>query len=105
MELNIWKNQREIEKTYTADAYDLMYGTIEDIFDILDTVAEDKDEVEVVKAIVEKREALNDLLCDIFPEVTKDELKRTKISELVTLFVELFAYVTETFKKGAAKNR
>ena len=28
MKINIYKNQREVEKTYEVDNYDLMYGTV-----------------------------------------------------------------------------
>ena len=33
LELNIYKNQKEVEKTYRTEAYDLMYGTVEDVVD------------------------------------------------------------------------
>ena len=36
MKLNIYKNQKEIEKTYTIDDYDIMYGTVEDILSVFD---------------------------------------------------------------------
>ena len=43
MKLNVYKSQTEIEKTFEADAYDLMYGTVEDILGILDVLDETKD--------------------------------------------------------------
>ena len=44
MKLNIYKNQNEIVKTYKTDAYDLMYGTVEDLFEviIMDDNSEDR---------------------------------------------------------------
>ena len=36
LKLNIYKTQSEIEKTYTTQDYAVMYGTVEDLLDMLD---------------------------------------------------------------------
>lgn len=102
MKLNIYKNQHEIEKVYEIDAYDLMFGTVEDIFEILDEVDDTASKMEILKAVQKHRKKINILLKDIFPELTDEELKHTKIKELVPFFVDLFVYVTDTF--GSEKN-
>lgn len=99
MKLNVYKNQKEVEKTYEVDNYDIMYGTIQDILEILDNVNLD-DHDALLKMISANRQKLDDLLIDIFAAegLTKEELRRTKLKELMPLFTELFRYVTESFK-------
>ena len=102
MKLNIYKNQHEIEKTYEIEAYDLMYGTVEDIFDVMDDVDEKASQMEILNAVKKHRNKINQLLKDIYPELTDEELKHIKIKELVPFFVDLFVYVTDSF--GSEKN-
>jgi hypothetical protein len=101
MKLNIYKNQKEIEKTYEVDEYDIMYGTIQDILEVLDDgLSNLNDNDQMIKLITENRSKLEDLILDIFASegLTKEELRRTKLKELVPLFVDLFAYVQQSFK-------
>lgn len=102
MELNIYKNQKEIEKTYKVDAYDIMYGTVEDVFDVLDGMEDMKTDGEILKLIQTNRKKLNNLLMDIFDGLNEEELRRIKIKELVPLFLDLFKYVRDSL--GIEKN-
>ena len=104
MKLNIYKNQKEIEKTYEVDEYDIMYGTVEDVFEILDGMENMDTNEEILKLIQANRTKLNDLLLDIFDDqgLTEAELRRIKIKELVPLFLDLFKYVLNSF--GTEKN-
>ena len=97
MTLNIYKNQKEIEKTYETDAYDIMYGTVEDIFGIMDGISDKPTNKEILKVVSDNRTKINDLLKDIFPELTDEELRRVKLKELVPFFLDLFAYVKASF--------
>lgn len=100
LRLNVWKNQKEIEKTYEVKEYDLMYGTVEDVLSILDG-AENASEAELLAILKNSRKKINDLILDIFPDMTDVDLRRIKLKELVPLFVQLFAYVQNSF---AGKN-
>lgn len=104
MKLNIYKNQKTIEKTYEVDEYDIMYGTVEDIFDILDGIEDMKTDGQILKLIQSHRMKLNGLLLDIFVDqgLTEEELRRIKVKELVPLFLDLFKYVRDSF--GIEKN-
>lgn len=102
MKLNIYKNQKEIEKTYTIDDYDIMYGTVEDILSVFDEIEDLHDNMQIFKVIQKNRSKLNDLLKDIFPDLTDDELRRIKLKELIPVFMGLFTYVQTSF--GAEKN-
>ena len=101
MKLNIYKNQKEIEKTYEVDEYDIMYGTIQDILSVLDEGVPDlNDEEGLFKLIAANRGKLEDLLLDIFATegMQREELRRIKIKEMIPLFIALFNYDQESFK-------
>lgn len=105
LKLNIYKNQREIAYTFETDAYDLMYGTVEDVLDILDDVTgDDISNEDLISAINSNRDKLNDLLLDIFPDATAEDLRRVKVKELMPLFIELFGFVKDSFGESKAKN-
>lgn len=101
LKLNIYKG-REVEKTYVADEYDIMFGTVEDLISIIDLDAfsnEEANDADFLKAcmnIVRNGfEQVKSLLKDVFPDVTDDELKRTKIKEVASLLLNLtkFSFV------------
>lgn len=97
MKLDVYKNQKEIEKTYEVDAYDLMYGTLEDIFEILDDLGENSTNIELMRIVSKNRDKLNNLLMDVFPDITDDDLRKVKLKDLVPFFMELFEYVQKSF--------
>jgi hypothetical protein len=97
MKLNVYKNQKEIEKTFAIDTYDIMYGTVEDILGIFDEVDDLNDNKQLFSVIQKNRTKLNDLLLDIFPDMTEADLRRIKLKELVPLFIDLFNYVKDSF--------
>ncbi len=97
MKLNVYKNQREIEKTYEIDTYDLMYGTVEDVLAIFDEIDDLSDNMKLFAVIQRNRTKLNDLILDIFPDMTEDDLRKIKLKELVPLFIELFNYIKDSF--------
>ena len=101
MKINIYKNQKEIEKTYQVDEYDIMYGTVQDILAVLDDGLDNlKDNDQILKLVSANRTKLEDLLLDIFASegMTKEDLRKTKLKELVPVFIDLFAYVQKSFQ-------
>lgn len=101
MKITIYKNQKEIEKIYQTDNYDLMYGTIQDIFSVIDEGIPDLNDKEgLLKLLVANRGKLEDLLLDVFASegMTREELRKIKIVEMVPLFIDLFNYVQEAFE-------
>ena len=106
MELNIYKKGK-IEKTYKVDTYDLMFGTVEDIaaaidFDALQTGSDAEIIKMVGKVFLKSRETITDLMKDGFPGITDDELKRTKITEMARVIVEVVQYTIAQLSKGTA---
>ena len=102
LRLNIY-NGKTIEKTYVADEIDIMFGTVEDLLDVIDF---DKlnDEKEVVKVVIKTLNNLKPFLKQIFDGLTDDEIKRTKVKELVPLFVDIVKYTMDELKALMSKN-
>lgn len=104
MKLNIYKNQKEIERTIEVDQYDIMFGTIEDILSIMDQIDLLEDDEGIYALIKDNLPKIKGLLKDIFIGVTDDELKRIKIKELVPLFQELMTTVNASIGGDTEKN-
>lgn len=99
-------SQTEIEKTVTAETYDLMFGTVEDILGLLDVIGDTTDTSAVINAVAVNWEKLCILLLDVFPQMTRDDLRNIKVRDVVPVIVDLFKYVANGFGGGAsAKNR
>ena len=88
LKLNIYKNQKEVEKVLKAESYDLMYGTVEDLLQIFDPDTLTNN-VAIASAVCKCSGQLKPLLKDIFPDATDDDLKHVKLKELVPLFMEI----------------
>ena len=103
--LNIYKkdNKKEVEKTYTAESYDIMFGTVEEIMRVIDL---DKigDNAEVAKMVVKGFSQIKPLLHDVFPEITDEELQRTKVSDLVNTILQIAVAVAENLKELKSGN-
>ena len=97
LNLNIYRG-REIEKVYTADEYDIMFGTVEDLINLIDVDSltggkTDADFVGAVAALLKGGiSSVRSLLKEIFPEVTDDELKRVKMKDVVATLVNVLKY-------------
>lgn len=93
LKLNIYskENKNEIEKTYITDTVNIMFGTIEDIFEIVDIEKINNNE-EIVKMVIKGMKLLKPFLKNVFDGLTDDELRQTNIKELVVVFVEIFKY-------------
>lgn len=104
LKLNIYKNQREIEKTYIADTYDIMFGTVEDLVNMLDMEAlRGKNGNEslmeaIAKIVTGSKELLRPLLKDIFPGLTDDELRRVKAKEVLAVVAGLAGFSLDELK-------
>lgn len=93
LKLNIY-NEEGIEKTYVTETYDIMFGTVEDLMDVIDIDKTDDDK-EFVKMIYKGFKLLKPFLKDIFEGLTDDELKRVKVKEIIPVFVTVFQFAFE----------
>lgn len=104
MKLNVY-NKREIEKTYETQTYDLMFGTIEDVFTIFDIDAlKTGSDVELInlvtKALPKMMNVINPLLKDVFDGLTDEELKRVKVKEVAVVIIEIIKYTLTEITEG-----
>ena len=111
MKLNIY-DHKEVIKTYEANEYELMFGTVEDMIDAakLDKIESGTD-AEIVMAatnlVTTSMGTVKDLLKDVFDGLTDDEIRHTRVSEIVNVIVDVIMYATGQiliFGGGKGKN-
>lgn len=105
LKLNIY-DRRNIVKTYTAETYDIMFGTVEDLIDTFNLDGLNaNDNVELIKIatniVMNGKDVVKPLLKDIFEGLTDDELRNTKIKEVATVLVEVVKFTMEQIAKGS----
>lgn len=104
MKLNIYE-KKKVVKTYEASTYDLMYGTVTDIANIvnLDNLKTGSNE-EILKLVLDVLstglDTVNDLLKDIFEGLTDDELKKTKVVEIAKVLVDVITFTFSQMSTG-----
>ncbi len=96
MKLNIY-DKRTVVKTYEASAYEIMFGTVEDIIDAakLDKIESGTD-AEIVMAatnlVTSSMDTVKDLLKDVFDGLTDDEIRHARVSEIINVIVDIIMY-------------
>ncbi len=96
MKLNIYE-KKSIVKTYEASEYELMFGTVEDMIEAakLDEIESGTDAEIVVAAtnlVTTSMDTVKDLLKDVFDGLTDDEIRHTRVSEIVNVIVDVIRY-------------
>lgn len=94
--LNIYDGTK-IEKTYTAEGYDLMMGTIDDFVELIDVDKLD-DEKAIMGMIIKGYSHIKPLVMDMFPGMTDEEFKRVRLTELVQTIIQAGAAIAENFR-------
>lgn len=94
--LNIYSadDKSIVEKRYTAESYDLMLGTVEDIMQLID-VDKMNDNTEITKLVIKGYGKLKPFIKDVFNGVTDEELQRVKVKELIPTFVQIFKSILD----------
>lgn len=105
LKLNIYDGKRVI-KTYTAETIDFSFGVVEDILDALD-FEHVSGNADIAKMIIKCSKQLKPFLMDIFEGVTADEIRNTRIQNLIDIFKGLYQYATGELgaAAGSAKNQ
>lgn len=96
---------RKVIKTYTAETVDFSFGVVEDILDALD-FEHMSNQTEIATMIVKASKQLKPFLKDIFEGVTDEEIRNTRIQNLIEVFRGLYWYATQELgaAAGDAKN-
>ena len=93
LKLNIYE-KRKVVKTYTAETYDLMFGTVEDLLNIIDIDnIQAGDKTELIKAVAK-------VLKDVFEGLTDEELRKTSIKEIVDVLANIVTYSINQITNG-----
>lgn len=109
LKLNIYE-KRKVIKTYTAETYDLMFGTVEDLLNVIDIdniQAGDKTELikAVAKVLAHSMDIVKPLLKDVFDGLTDEELRNTSIKEIVDVLSNIVTYsINQITKENSGKN-
>lgn len=104
LKLNIYE-KKQIVHTYTAETYDLMFGTVEDLLDVIDIdniQADNKTELlkAIAKVLAKSMDIVKPLLKDVFNGLTDEELRKTKLSEIVDVLSNIVTYAINQITKG-----
>lgn len=97
LNLNIYKG-RQIEKVYIANEFDIMFGTVEDLVDLIDTdrltgEVTDTDFIGAVAVLLKGGLGrVKNLMFELFPELTEEELRRTKTREIIGILAQVLKY-------------
>ena len=108
--LNIYE-KKQIVKTYEADSYDLMFGTLEDFLSVIDEKIlneniSDFDFAKIGVGIVKQSLGqIKPLLLYVFDGLTEEELRKTKAKELIGVILAIAKYsFAEINGIGSEKN-
>lgn len=106
MKLNIYE-KKQVVKTYEANSYDLMFGTVEDVanainLDELKSGTDAEIMKMVIKLISSSMGTIKQLMMDIFDGLTEDELKKVKVSEMALVIVEVVTFTIQQLNMGAS---
>ena len=104
LKLDIY-DKKEITKTYTNNTYNLMYGTVEDVLNVvnideLKTPTDKEISMLVMKAIPKSMDTIKDLLKDIFDGITDKELRNTRVKDIAKVLIDLIKYSIIEISKG-----
>lgn len=90
LKLNIYEGNKVI-KTYTAETIDFSFGIVEDIMDVLD-FENMKSKNDLALAVAKCTKQLKPFLMDMFAPVTSEEIRKTRIKNIIEIFKQLFEY-------------
>ena len=84
-------------KTYVSSTYDLMFGTVMQLMELL-KIEELDNQLEMLKTIYGAWEEIKTVLAGVFPKATAEDWKHVKVKELLPLIIDIAKYsVSEMF--------
>lgn len=92
---------RKVVKEYKAETIDFSFGIVEDVLDALDFEHMDN-QTEIAGMIIKASKQLRPLLKDIFDGVTDEEIRNTRMQNLIEVFKGLYMYAMQELGKTAA---
>lgn len=95
---------KTVVKTYTAESIDFSFGVIEDVLDALD-FEHMTTQAEIGTMIVKASKQLKPFLMDIFDGVTAEEIRHTRLQNLIEVFRGLYQYATAELGAAAGEEK
>lgn len=101
---------KTVVKTYTAETYDIMFGTVEDLINALDfdkmSSGKDEDLIAAIAVAIPKIfRFIKPLLKDIFEGLTDEELKHCKVKDIAIALLNVIKFTIRQISEGDnAKN-
>ena len=107
MKLTVYE-KRKVVKTYEADTYDLPFGVVEDVADIIkidELKTGNNDELFKLAAdvVLKGTNTVKELMKDIFDGITDEELKKTRVTEMAQVLIEVVKYTAAQLSKGLSQ--
>lgn len=103
--LKIYEGKNVI-KEYKAETIDFSYGVIVDVLKALDfehmTTGSN---LELSSMIAKCTDIIPNFLMDLFDGVTAEEVRHTRISNLIEIFRNLYFYATQELKLAVGKTK
>jgi hypothetical protein len=94
LKLKIYKGKKVV-KEYTTDTIDCSYGVVEDVLDVLDFEnMKTGNNAELAAMVVKCAKQLKPFLKDMFDGVTDEEIRCTRMQNLIEIFKGLYKYAT-----------
>lgn len=89
MELKIYdKSYKKVERIAKAGEYDLFYGTVEIVMELID-VDKISNNFDILKIVIKCKDEIICILKEVFADVTDDEWKRVKIKDIVGVLMDI----------------
>ena len=74
----------------------MMYGTLEDIAAVVNCdIAKKNIAIAIGKTVVQVMPVINDLLLTMFDGLTREELRRTRLEEVISLIIDVTLYTAD----------
>ena len=87
--LNVYKeNGKDVAKTLKATTYDLMFGTVVQLMDLL-SIEDIDNKMEMLKVIYKAWKEITVVLSGAFPDATEDDWKHVKVKELLPVILDI----------------
>lgn len=110
IKLNVYKTRslKEIDKTYCVSDFKLSFGACEDVLNAinidmlsdLEPLSTETKNAEIFKIVVNALPIFKDILKDVFEGLTDEELKKTEMSEIVNVVINIIMYSLQTLGKS-----
>lgn len=89
LKLNIYDEAgKEVVKTVSSSTFDLMFGTIVKLMDLL-KIENIENNLEILKVVYGAWNEIKEILSTVFPGVSEDEWKHVKVKELIPIIIEI----------------